>query len=97
MKFTDTTIGADKGILYNDHYVAMPWDCTSLTALATNGVIKAGTFIPANNATAMGVLLDDVILADNPNGTVVILGFIKSSALPEAPAATVNLPMLKFM
>lgn len=97
MKFTNTTVAADVGILHNDHYVAIPYDCTSLTSLATNGVIKAGTFIPANDSTAVGVLFTDVNLNDNPNGTVVIHGFIKSAKLPEQPSASVNLPMLKFM
>lgn len=97
MKFTETTIAADVGILYNDHYVAKPYDCTSLTSLATNGIIKAGTLIPANDSTAEGVLLTDVNLNENPNGTIVILGFIKTSALPAQPAATVDIPLIKFM
>lgn len=97
MKFTDTSIAADVGILYNSQYVAKPYDCSLLSALATNGVIPAGTFIPANDATAEGVLLHDVVLADNPNGTLVIHGFVKTSALPEAPDSKVDIPLLKFM
>ena len=85
MRFTEASVVVGKEILHNDHYVAIPYDCTELSDLATNGVIPAGTLIPANDGTAEGVLLHDVTLADNPNGTVVIHGFIKQSALPTAP------------
>ena len=53
--------------------------------------------IPANDATAKGVLLHDVVKAENPNGTIVIHGFIKKAKLPAAPASTVALPMIQFM
>ena len=43
------------------------------------------------------VLLSDVDKAGNPNGTIVIHGFIKKSKLPVAPAETVKLPMIQFM
>lgn len=85
MIFKENNVITGKEILYNAHYVAIPYDCTTLSSLATNGVIPAGTLIPANDGSAIGVLLHNVTLADNPNGTVVISGFIKQSALPEAP------------
>ena len=97
MKFTNKTIVSGVEILANDHYVAIPYDCTALAALATNGVIPAGTLIPANDATAKGVLLHDVVLAENPNGTIVIHGFIKKSKLPVEPASTVAIAQVQFM
>lgn len=96
MKFKETTIVNTKEILYNDHYVAIPYDCSKITP-DSDGVVKAGTIIPANDATAIGVLLSDVVVADNPNGTVVIHGFINKSKLPVQPASAVNIPMIKFM
>lgn len=87
MKFTSKTVSQGKNILANDHYVAIPYDCTALTALATDGVIPEGTIIPANDATAKGVLLNPVVLAENPNGTIVIHGFIAKGKLPVEPAA----------
>lgn len=96
MKFKETTFVNGKEILYNDHFVAIPYDCSAISADG-DGVIKAGTIIPANNATAIGVLLSDVKKAENPNGTIVIHGFIKKSVLPVAPAETVSIPMIKFM
>lgn len=97
MKFTSKSIPQGKNILANDHYVAIPYDCSALTSLATNGVIPEGTIVPANDATAKGVLLNPVVLAENPNGTIVVHGFIAKSKLPKAPAATVALPMVTFV
>lgn len=84
MKFSTKPVSQAKEILYNDHYVGIPYDCSEVVA-NENGVIEAGTIIPANDDTAIGVLLSDVVKAENPNGTIVIHGFVKTSALPEAP------------
>ena len=83
MKFTTKSVATHKNILANDHYVAIPYDCTELSALATDGVIPEGTIIPTNDATAKGVLLTPVVLAENPTGTIVIHGFIKESAVKD--------------
>lgn len=88
MKYNTTTVGTDKMILANDHYVAVPYDCTALTALAKNNVIPVGTVIPSNDASAKGVLFTDVDLSENPNGTIVVHGFICSDKLPTAPTET---------
>ena len=99
MRFTQKTVPQGKMILANDHYVAIPYDCTALTALATNGVIPEGTIIPANGATAVGVLLTPVVLAENPNGTIVVHGFIDAAKLPAevAEAAKTALKQITFM
>ena len=97
MKFTTKGVVQGVNILANDHYVAIPYDCSALSALATDGVIKEGTIIPANDATAIGVLLSPVTLAENPNGTIVIHGFIKKSKLPAEPADTVAIPQVQFV
>lgn len=96
MKFATRAVTRPTEILHNDHYVAIPYDCSAIEANAA-GIIPAGTMIPANDATAIGVLLSDVVKADNPNGTVVIHGFIKKSKLPVQPASGVSIPMIKFM
>ncbi len=99
MKFKTDSYTRPKLILYNDHYVAIPYDCSSLTSLAVDGVIPAGTIIPSNDENAKGVLLTEVTLADDPNGTIVIHGFIKQDVLPEVPssAAVNTLKLLVFM
>lgn len=96
MKFSNKAVTRSKEILFNDHYVAIPYDCSAINA-NSEGIIPAGTLIPANDASAIGVLLSDVVKADDPNGTVVIHGFIKKANLPTEPAGTVALPMIKFM
>lgn len=98
MKFTQTNVASDKIILANDHFVGMPYDCSSISA-DENGIIKAGTIIPANDGTAVGVLLTDVVKDHNPNGTIVIHGFIAKSKLPVAPesAAETALKMIAFI
>ena len=96
MKYTTKQATGTKEILANDHYVAIPYDCTAIAANA-DGIIPAGTMIPANDATAIGVLLYDVKKDENPNGSVVIHGFIKKAKLPAAPAEGVELPQIKFM
>ncbi|MCC8112078.1 MAG: hypothetical protein LIO74_10995 [Ruminococcus sp.] len=73
-------------ILANDHYTAKAYDCMELTDLATDGVIPAGTLIPANDATAEGVLLTDVNIAENPNGAIVTHGAVVVAKLPETPS-----------
>ena len=86
MKFTSKVVTAPREILANDHWVAKNYDCSALVTLAKDGIIPAGTIIPENDATAEGVLLYDVNLNANPNGAVVIHGFIKADKLPEEPA-----------
>ena len=84
MKFTSKSITQPKEILANDHYVAIGYDCSALEA--ADGVIKAGTVVPANDATAKGVLLYDVYPAENPNGAIIIHGFVNKTKMPAAPA-----------
>lgn len=96
MKFKTVAATRTAEILANDHYVGIPYDCSAIAA-NDEGVIPAGTIIPANDATAIGVLLNDVHKEDDPNGTIVIHGFVKKSKLPVAPASTVKIPQVQFM
>ena len=84
MKFTTKSVTAPVEILANDHFVTVPFDCSVASGLAEDGVIPAGTIVPANDATAKGVLLNAVNLNEDPNGSIVIHGFIKSAKLPVA-------------
>ena len=43
MKFESKTITTENNILANDHFVAINYDCSELSA--TNGVVKAGTLV----------------------------------------------------
>lgn len=99
MNLTNTLFGGKVEILANDHFVAVNCDLTSLSALAINNVIKAGTIIPSNDSNAKGVLLHDVVVTANPNGAIVKHGFINSDKLPVAPseAAITALKLIEFV
>lgn len=87
----ETTYSAGKEILYNSHYVAVPRVFTN--AEATAGVVAAGTIL------ADGVCLHDVVVADNPNGALVVHGFIDCDKLTTQPTVeqVAALPMIKFV
>lgn len=98
MKMKQTEYGAPtKQILaIPDHYVALGFKHAKADAvtpgLATlidgRYVVKAGTIYPANDATAIGVVLNDYDVTDgDAMMAVVIHGFIKVAALPAVPSA----------
>jgi len=97
VKFENTVVGQSKTILANDHFVAINYDCSALSSLATDGVISAGTIIPSNDSNAIGVLLNDVYIDEDPNGAIIIHGFIDKSKLPEVPNTNINLPLINFI
>lgn len=91
MKYSEVFATAPVEVLANDHFVAIPYtvSATGVTADADGmKIVKAGTILPANDATAKGVLLHDTDVTDGDRtDAIVIHGFIKSAALPAAPAA----------
>lgn len=109
MKFTKTgTYGGTVNILFNDHYVAKPvaLDFTDVPS----GVILAGTPIAADGtiavtensaSNAIGILLHDTYV-DNPNGTVIVHGFIDTAKAKAHSGVTIDdatkgaLPMIAF-
>lgn len=111
MKYVKTgTYGGTVEILFNDHKV-----CTRKVLDFTGnaeGVFKAGTPIGADGkaavtsgdpatSNAIGVLLHDVE-QDNPNGTIVIHGFIDTAKAQANSGVTVDdatkaaLPLILF-
>lgn len=79
-----------------DHYVAIGFKhakaesgSEGLAVLeGSRYVVKAGTIYPSNDANAIGVVLNDYDVTDgDAMMAVVIHGFVKSAALPVAPAA----------
>ena len=79
-----------------DHYVALGFKHAKADAgtpgLATlvdgRYVVKAGTIYPANDASAIGVVLNDYDVTDgDAMMAIVIHGFIKVAALPAIPSA----------
>jgi hypothetical protein len=85
-----------------DHYVAIARKLEKDSALAVTQegrkIVKAGTLFPANDATAIGVVLNDYDVTDgDQQAAIVIHGFVLEAKLPAAPADTVNLPQITFV
>ena len=57
--------------------------------VGANKIVKAGTILPANDATAKGILLYDVdVTTGDAIGSLLEDGFVLSARLPVAPQAT---------
>lgn len=106
MKQTEYNGPAKQILAIPDHYVALGFKHTKATsgapglAVLQEGryIVKAGTIYPKNDATAIGVVLNDYDVTDgDAMMAVVVHGFIKKAALPVAPAATVNIPLIHFV
>ncbi|PYI57029.1 hypothetical protein [Paenibacillus flagellatus] len=62
-------------------------------------IVPAGTVYPANDATAIGILLTDTDVTEGPQpGSVLVEGWILEARLPVAPAAAAKtaMPAIKF-
>lgn len=103
IKMKTVDYASEKQILATpDHYVAIARKLEKDSALAVTvegrKIVKAGTIYPANDATAIGVVLNDHDVTDGDKmAAVVIHGFIQASKLPAQPAGTVNLPQITFV
>lgn len=85
-----------------DHYVAIArkLEKDSALAVAEEGkkIVKAGTIFPANDATAIGVVLNDYDVTDGDQmAAIVIHGFVLEEKLPAKPAEAVDLPQITFI
>lgn len=91
-----------KEILKYDHFVSEAVVLTQSNATEVDGkkIVKAGTILPANDATAKGIILYDVdVTNSDETGALVIHGFIDKTKIPTQPdaAAITALPMIKFI
>ena len=105
IEYTKQQFGSAKGILaFPDHYVAagqiLEKDHELAVVVGGRKVVKAGTIFPANDATAVGIILNDAdVTHGDVNAALLIHGFVKTAALPEEPAeaAITNLKGIHFM
>ena len=103
MKITTTEYGTPQTILFHpDGYsgFAQEFASNDPRIVTENGhkVVKAGTIWPANDATAQGVVFQDVIVDDGGVGSVLTIADINLSRLPDAPTALAKraLPSIKW-
>lgn len=105
VEFTTNSFTTNKQILvFPDHYVAVAQHIPQGSPLAATvdgrQIVRAGTIVPANDATAWGVVMNDVDVTNGDREVAVIIhGFLKTAALPVAPDTTAitALNMIKFM
>lgn len=89
-KLQTEQISGTKDIRKFDHTVSIPYkvsqETTGVQTVDGIKVIPAGTILPANDATAMGVVLSDTVVE---YGTVaaplVVHGFLDGTKLPAQP------------
>lgn len=97
MEYNVNSFGSSTGVLaFPEHYVAIGVKHAKAdsgtpglaTLVGTKYIVKAGTIYPANDATAIGVVMNDV---DVTNGdgmlAVIVHGFIRLSKVPVVPAS----------
>lgn len=91
-------------LVFPDHYVSVAHtfkkDDEAATDVDGRKIVKAGTVYPANGATAKGIVWADYDVTNGDvTGALIIHGFIKTAALPEAPAdaAKTALPQVAFL
>lgn len=78
-----------------DHYVALGFKIDKATSaggmVVSKGgrlIVEAGTIYPANDSTAIGVVLNEYDVTDGDvMAAVVIHGFVKTAALPALPSS----------
>lgn len=97
MKFTIKEYDSAKYILaIPDHYVAIARTAKKATAaggmvVSKNGrfIIKAGTVYPANDETAIGLVMQDYDVTDSDASMAIIIhGFVRADRLPAALSET---------
>lgn len=61
-------------------------------------IVKAGTIYPTNDASAQGILFEDVDVTDGDHeGSLIVAGRIYSDRLPAEPEEGVTLPGITFV
>ena len=77
-----TAVIADKTILANGEFLARPYTIKASAITAdSNGkkIVKGGTPFPANDSTAIGLLLDTVDVTDGDKTVALVYGLAKNS------------------
>ena len=74
--------------LASDKYVAFTTTVPQAKGILVDGkkIVKAGTILPDNNATAKGILLEDVDVTNGDAiGSIIEDGFVLKDRLPVVP------------
>lgn len=79
-------------LMFPDHYVGLAhtFNKQDSAAVQEDGryIVKAGTIYPANDNTALGVVMNDYDVTNGDiSGTLIVHGFIKTAKIPAVPTA----------
>lgn len=106
MKFDSQNLAgvtSKQALMFPDHYVAFTYKLSKGSSLAvTEGnkkIVKSGTLFPANDDTAVGVVLNDYDVTNGDQmAAIVVHGFFSVHKMPEAPTpeAQASLTMINF-
>lgn len=94
IEYKSQDYGTGKQILvFPDHYVCvahtfLKGDAAATTTDDGRKIIKAGTIYPSNDASAIGIVFNDIDVTNGDSaGALLIHGFVKTAALPVAAEA----------
>lgn len=82
--------------LASEHFINFSTTISDEGVVAENGkkIVKAGTVLPANDATAKGILFHDVDVTYGPQpGALIVEGYVLEERLPVAPSAEAKTAM----
>ena len=85
--------------LDSEKFVSLTQQADSSTTGVVNGVLPAGSIYPNNDATAIGVTINDVDVSEGPQPVgVIVEGYVNAARLPVKPvaAAITALKEIKF-
>lgn len=69
---------------------------TGVAVVDGKKIVKAGSILPKNDATAKGILYNDVDVTHGPQpGALIVEGYILEERLPVAPAADAKTALTK--
>jgi len=90
MAVTDINLTPNRTwLLQKEYAVAKTFDSAADKLLAVDGIIASGIIYPANDATAQGIIINDVVVdVDNSSedtAALLVKGVVSKNFLPDAP------------
>lgn len=101
--YVNNKSGTNIEILKSSHFISFTRQVSDAGVTANadgRKIVPAGTVYPANDATAEGILLNDVDVTHGPQpGAVVVEGYVIEARLPVAVDALAKpeMPEIKFV
>jgi len=87
--YVETKTGVQEiNFMKSEHFTAFTYQAEGANGSVKDGVLKSGAIYPANDATATGIVMNEVKVSNGPQPvSVIVEGYILKDRLPEAPSA----------